>query len=102
MVSKIQLMSAPRLLVVSPSRDAILLSVGVTGIDTSDNVTLIFHHNVTQLLFWMWQAFMTLYNTAFFLSMDFTMIILIWKPFANVTIGIKPRVGPNLMPPGVR
>ncbi len=69
MVSKIQLMSAPRLLVVSPSRDAILLSVGVTGIDTSDNVTLIVHHNVAQLLFWMWQASMTMIysiNTAGF------------------------------------
>ena len=68
-VSKIQLMSAPRLLVVSPSGDAMLLSVGVTGIDTSDNVTLIFHHNVAQLLFWMWQAFMTMIysiNTAGF------------------------------------
>ena len=37
-----------------------------------------------------------------FQSLDCTMIILIWKPFANVTIGIKPRVGPNLMPSGVR
>ena len=55
--------------VVLPSSDAMLLSVGVTGIDTSDNVTLIVHHNVAQLLFWMWQAFMTMIysiNTAGF------------------------------------
>ena len=37
-----------------------------------------------------------------FQFLDCTMIILIWKPFANVTIGIKPQVGPNLMPSGVR